>query len=45
MKVGEDEFNVVITKEEESPALGGAFVVLAMLVGMAAFMMRRKYKL
>jgi len=38
----EDEFTVVITKEEESPALGGAFVLLAMLVGMAATMMRRK---
>ncbi|MCK4969058.1 MAG: PKD domain-containing protein, partial [Thermoplasmata archaeon] len=38
----EDEFTVVIQKEEESPALGGVFVLLAMLVGMAALMMRRK---
>ncbi len=38
----EDEFTVVIQKEEESPTLGGAFVLLAMLVGMATLMMRRK---
>ena len=38
----EDEFNVLIQKTEESPMLGGAFVLLAMLVGMAATMMRRK---
>ena len=38
----EDEFTVVITREEEAFALGGVFVLLAMLVGMAATMMRRK---
>ncbi len=38
----EDEFTVVITKEEESPALGGVFALLAMLVGMAAIMMKQK---
>jgi hypothetical protein len=40
-----DQFTVVIQKEEESPALGGVFVLLAMLVGMAACMMKRKDKL
>ncbi len=35
-------FKVKVPKEEESPALGGAFVLLAMLVGVAALMMRRK---
>ncbi|NOQ54074.1 MAG: hypothetical protein GQ558_05670 [Thermoplasmata archaeon] len=33
------------TEEEESPALGGAFALLAMVVGVAATMMRRKNKL
>lgn len=33
-----------VEKEEESPALGGVFVLLAMLVGTAATMMRRKDK-
>ena len=36
------EFPIVVQKEEESPTLGGAFVLLAMLVGMAATMMKRK---
>ena len=35
-------FKVKVPEEEESPALGGVFVLLAMLVGMAATMMRRK---
>ncbi|MCK4969206.1 MAG: hypothetical protein KAS77_01715, partial [Thermoplasmata archaeon] len=38
----EEEFTLVIKKEEESPALGGVFVLLAMLVGLAALMIRRK---
>jgi hypothetical protein len=38
-------FKVKVPKEEESPALGGVFVLLAMLVGIAATMMRRKDKL
>jgi hypothetical protein len=38
----EEEITVVIKKEEESPGLGAVFVLLAMLVGMAAVMMRRK---
>jgi hypothetical protein len=40
--VVEDSFTVKVTEEEETPALGGVFVLLAMLVGMAATMMRRK---
>jgi len=38
----EDEFTVVITKEEESPSLGGVFVLLALLVVVVVVMMRRK---
>jgi hypothetical protein len=40
-----DSTDVIIEvkkEQEESPMLGGGFVLLAMLVGMAAVMMRRK---
>ena len=40
--VTEESFTVKVTEEEETPALGGVFVLLAMLVGMAATMMKRK---